>query len=474
MSLQIPLVKGESVLTPGVEVQRRPGAGRTRRRRTELGLAFRACRVPRLWSSLYPRTPRAARSGNSWSIRSGTWSSRAFRPSCRTTWPHPMWVFRFVPRPGEKLSLKVTRPHAVSGTTLAIDRVLQRRHRRRIVRPRLELKRCRSQHQGWPPCHPAARGRARDLGGCSTTSRSSCGRRRASCRCRLTPGKHNIVVRSGSVPRGRRGARIRPSLDLRAPASNVQYALRLPDSRWPLAAWGTGIGPAVLYWAELGAVHRHRLVARPLVALTAAFHRVAAAGPGPVDSVLGGVHVHRNLAAADALARALATRPRHGFPFQRRAGRCSRCSRCTWSRSCCSRASAMACWKRRTWASSINDSVTDVSVVCGPHRRRGRVPDHHLRADVAVPRVVPSPGRAGWRSHWCAGCAGRSTPGEATASGAPSRKRRNCRSPRSRAADRTCSCGAGHSNYWRPAWLRLTLGAALLAARARARARAAA
>jgi hypothetical protein len=50
---------------------------------------------------------------------------------------------------------------------------------------------------------------------------------------------------------------------------------------------------------------------------------------------------------------------------------------------------------------------------------------------------------------WCAGCAGRSMPGGATDSGAPSRKRRNCRSPRIRAAGRESSCG--HSNYWGPA-----------------------
>jgi hypothetical protein len=38
---------------------------------------------------------------------------------------------------------------------------------------------------------------------------------------------------------------------LHAPASNVRTTLNLPEDRWPLIAYGRGVGPALLYWSEL-------------------------------------------------------------------------------------------------------------------------------------------------------------------------------------------------------------------------------
>ena len=40
-------------------------------------------------------------------------------------------------------------------------------------------------------------------------------------------------------------------MTLGAPASNVTTTLGLPETRWTLFAAGGGVGPAVLYWAEL-------------------------------------------------------------------------------------------------------------------------------------------------------------------------------------------------------------------------------
>jgi hypothetical protein len=41
------------------------------------------------------------------------------------------------------------------------------------------------------------------------------------------------------------------AVDLQSAASNLSFGVALPDSRWILAAWGPGVGPAVLYWGEL-------------------------------------------------------------------------------------------------------------------------------------------------------------------------------------------------------------------------------
>ncbi len=64
------------------------------------------------------------------------------------------------------------------------------------------------------------------------------------------PGSHTFQINwdeSRDV-----GFRSTPStVDLGTPASNLELRMSLPESRWILAAWGPGIGPAVLYWGEL-------------------------------------------------------------------------------------------------------------------------------------------------------------------------------------------------------------------------------
>ncbi len=66
----------------------------------------------------------------------------------------------------------------------------------------------------------------------------------------LQPGQHTVQVawQSDRAP----GLVTRPDLvTLGAPASNVTTTLGLPETRWTLFAAGGGVGPAVLYWAEL-------------------------------------------------------------------------------------------------------------------------------------------------------------------------------------------------------------------------------
>ena len=73
----------------------------------------------------------------------------------------PAWVFRFMPRPGETLKLKLTRPKGVKGTTLAIDSVSQVTAigmRSSTTTLPFEL----SQHAGWSSHHQAAGGCSRD------------------------------------------------------------------------------------------------------------------------------------------------------------------------------------------------------------------------------------------------------------------------------------------------------------------------
>jgi hypothetical protein len=66
----------------------------------------------------------------------------------------------------------------------------------------------------------------------------------------LAPGAHSFEI-AWEEPRDV-SLHTQPSqVDLQTPASNIETQVKLPDSRWVLAAWGPGVGPAVLYWGEL-------------------------------------------------------------------------------------------------------------------------------------------------------------------------------------------------------------------------------
>ena len=89
VSLQIPLVKGESVLTPGVEVKDDLALVGLAAGEQNTGWRSGLSRSETLELAAARSPPRAARSGISSSIRSGTWSSKASRPSCRTMCRRP-------------------------------------------------------------------------------------------------------------------------------------------------------------------------------------------------------------------------------------------------------------------------------------------------------------------------------------------------------------------------------------------------
>jgi hypothetical protein len=66
----------------------------------------------------------------------------------------------------------------------------------------------------------------------------------------LLPGEHAVHV-EWTRPTGSAFRTHPAAVDLRSPASNISTTLIMPDNRWVLAAFGAGVGPAVLYWGEL-------------------------------------------------------------------------------------------------------------------------------------------------------------------------------------------------------------------------------
>ena len=177
--------KGESVLTAGVEVRNDEaalvglGAGE-RQTQWHSGLA----RAETLELSL----PADAARSEVWSfVVNPQWNVvfEGFPPVLPDDVNAPVWVFRFMPRPGEKL---VAEGHAAARAARArrwpsTRRACSDAPWASARRPR----RCSSPYRSTQGGRHViklpedARVTARDA---STASRSSCGRRRASCRCR--------------------------------------------------------------------------------------------------------------------------------------------------------------------------------------------------------------------------------------------------------------------------------------------------
>jgi hypothetical protein len=64
------------------------------------------------------------------------------------------------------------------------------------------------------------------------------------------PGAHTWSV-SWQSPAGVRLITRSPPVIQAAPASNLQLSMQLPQDRWVLYAFGPGVGPTILYWGEL-------------------------------------------------------------------------------------------------------------------------------------------------------------------------------------------------------------------------------
>jgi len=248
VSVEIPLVKGESVLTPGVEV--RDGS------RALVGLGTGEASTQ--WQSGLARAETLEVALPEDTARTEVWSFlvnpqwhvefEGFPPVLPEDQNAPNWVFRFIPRPGEKLTVRVTRPNGIEGATLAIDSVrMSTTVGKRSANSTLQFQYRSTQGGRHILKLPAqARVTAVSFDGQPVQVRPEKGELPLA----LSPGKHGVQIEwdeSDDV-----SFRTRPSaVDLSSPASNITQTVSMPESRWALFAAGKGVGPAILYWGEL-------------------------------------------------------------------------------------------------------------------------------------------------------------------------------------------------------------------------------
>ncbi len=162
---------------------------------------------------------------------------------------HPVaGMYQFHPLPGEVLNLKISRPQAIAGNTLAIDSAsISSRIGKRSSEHDLSFT-LRATQGGQHPIDLPADAEVMELR--INQQLVNIRPQQGKLSLPLTPGINSVSVkwRDGQGA----GMRVRtPTLSLNADASNLDVQLNLPQDRWVIATSGPRVGPAVLYWGEL-------------------------------------------------------------------------------------------------------------------------------------------------------------------------------------------------------------------------------
>jgi hypothetical protein len=247
-TLRLPLLTGESVLTPGLQVGDEG---------VLVSMASGESAVS--WDSALERVDRlhwvAAASDKSWVeqwdvVVSPTWHAEfAGTPAILPVGSSDgLWSNEFLPRPGETLDLTVVRPASSEGATVAVDTVnLVTRFGQRVADTTLNFS-YRSSRGGRHDLRLPQDAQVKSVvaDGKTLSLRPTNG----VLPLTLIPGQHTVAVEfSGGDGIGLVSQP--PQMDLGVEGTNVNTSLTLPRDRWILFAWGKGVGPAILYWGEL-------------------------------------------------------------------------------------------------------------------------------------------------------------------------------------------------------------------------------
>jgi hypothetical protein len=243
----LPLLTGEAVLTPGLEV-----------RDGHVLVSMAAGEGAAMWESALSQVDRlhwSAAADQPWVeqwevIVSPMWHAgfSGTPPIMPAQFADGVWINQFLPRPGEPLSLTVQRPVGSAGTTLAVDRVhLTTSFGQRLSDTTLEFA-YRSSQGGRHDLHipKDARVDVVMLDGNSLPLRPTDG----VLPLTVMPGAHTVVVALSSDEGAGLTSRP-PPIELGANGTNVRTSIVVPADRWVLFVWGRGVGPAILYWGEL-------------------------------------------------------------------------------------------------------------------------------------------------------------------------------------------------------------------------------
>lgn len=246
LALSVPLLPGESVTTEGV---------RASEGRADIYLA--AGQTQAQWQSALAKADRLELQAMPTSQWTETW-----RLDVSPAWHVEAAGFPMIyidgnarqfpewrPWPGEKLTLTITRPRPVSGSTLTVDSTnmqLRLGQRSRDVELKVALRSSQAgQHSIRLPDNAVLQSVAVD--GQAQPMRLE----GASLTLPVRPGRQEWLIRWQS-PAGAGPVVKTPLVDLGSPGVNAGLQAEIGQDRWLLFAWGPRLGPAVLFWGEVG------------------------------------------------------------------------------------------------------------------------------------------------------------------------------------------------------------------------------
>jgi hypothetical protein len=250
ITVEVPLLPGESVLTAGLTPRERNGI-----RTVQVGLTGGERSVS--WESALPRAAvmqlvmaEAQDRTEVWSFAvSPIWNVQFEGvPQIEPDVSGGQWTFDYLPRGGESLKLQIVRPETAGDQTLALDSVrLQSNVGRRATDSVLSISYRSTQGGRHTISLPLdAQVTAVTADGSPIPVRPQDGQLSLG----LLPGAHSLEVQ-WQTDRGAGFRTSSPIVDLKTSASNITTQLNLGGERWVLYARGQGVGPAILYWGEL-------------------------------------------------------------------------------------------------------------------------------------------------------------------------------------------------------------------------------
>jgi hypothetical protein len=249
VTLELPLLPGESVLTPSVKTEHGiasvhlpPGVTSTGWESTlepSPTLELRSPQTPS-WTEVW-----RADIGPLWHVEfSGI-------PVVHHQDAVGNWLPEWRPWPGESLRLTVERPPAAPGNALTIEAsALEMRPGLRATDVDLTLK-ARSAKGGQHTIRlpPGAVLQAVRIDGIDQPIRQ----REQEVTLPLRPGEQHLAL-SWRSPEGVAMRLWSPPVDLGIPSVNARIAIQLGSDRWILGLGGPMLGPAVLFWGNLGVI----------------------------------------------------------------------------------------------------------------------------------------------------------------------------------------------------------------------------
>jgi hypothetical protein len=244
--LEVPLLDGESVTSEGIRVEKgkvqvnlgpqdaSTGWESVLKKRDEL---FLAAPITTAWTELW-----RAEVGPIWHVVPEGLAVVHHQD------PEGNWLPEWHPWPGERVSLKLSRPLGVTGQTLTIEHSrmrLQPGHRATDTLLELRLRSSQGgQHTVSLPAN--AQLQSVTVNGVSQPIRQE-GRK---VTLPLTPGTQEVTL-AWQKPQGIKTWFRASGTDLGIPSVNSNIEMGLGEDRWVLFAGGPRLGPAVLFWGVL-------------------------------------------------------------------------------------------------------------------------------------------------------------------------------------------------------------------------------